>query len=174
VYAEKCPNSRGVRRALQLLGGEVLGFEDFIAKVGGKGSQTGGVLLTGNYPGAWADGALAGALSKKFTVLIDTLPSGLSTKVDVLLPGATWAEKSGTFENAGGRLQSFERAIPVLEGAKPEGQVAVDLMVVCGLAGAGSYDAAVVREQMGGAFTSEVHHPQEHEVREPDMQYVEL
>lgn len=174
VYAEKCPNSRGVRRALQLLGGEVLGVEEFIAKVGDKGSAIGGVLLTGNYPEAWTGGVLAGALSKKFTVLIDTLPNGVSAKVDVLLPGATWAEKSGTFENAGGRLQSFERAIPVLEGAKPEGQVALDLMAACGLAGPGSYDTAAVREQMGGAFTSEVHHPQGHEVREPDMQYVEL
>jgi predicted molibdopterin-dependent oxidoreductase YjgC len=46
---------------------------------------------------------------------------------NVVLPGATWAEKAGTFENWKSVLQAFEQAIPVVEMAKSEGQIALDL-----------------------------------------------
>ena len=44
------------------------------------------------------------------------------------LPGAAWVEKAGTFENADGRLQAFEQAIPTPGLAKAEGQIGLDLM----------------------------------------------
>ena len=114
------------------------------------------------------------ALSRKVIVLIDTLPGELSAKPEVLLPGATWVEKAGTFENAANRLQSFEQAIPVIELAKPEGQIALDLMAACGLAGRSIFDAAKVRAEMGGAFVTEVHHPAPEREEHADMEYVEL
>ncbi len=49
---------------------------------------------------------------------------------DIVLPGATWLEKAGTFENAKGMLQAFEQAIPVIELAKQEGQIALDLLSI--------------------------------------------
>jgi predicted molibdopterin-dependent oxidoreductase YjgC len=39
---------------------------------------------------------------------------------EVVLPGATWIEKSGTFENAKNRLQGFDRAIAPVDFAKGE------------------------------------------------------
>jgi NADH-quinone oxidoreductase subunit G len=133
VYAEKAPNARGVRRVLEAVaGGAVLSYEQLLSQA--KGGTVGALILTGNYPGAWADDELMALVNRakpegrRFVVLIDTLLSRLVDEADVVLPGATWAEKSGTFENARGMLQAFEEAIPVIELAKAEGQLALDLM----------------------------------------------
>lgn len=131
VVAEKAPNARGVRRVLSAMnGGQVpLEFNDFLRALGlGSGqSDVGAVILTGNYPSEWAPAELTRALAGKFVVLIDTLMSPLVNEADVTLPGATWAEKAGTFENWRNVLQAFEQAIPVLDLAKTEGQLALDL-----------------------------------------------
>jgi NADH-quinone oxidoreductase subunit G len=129
VYAEKAPNARGVRRVLSAFG-EVLSYDQFLAALGkGTGvSSIGGVILTGNYPTQWATDDLLTALGGKFVVLIDTLFGPLVERADIVLPGATWAEKAGTFENARNMLQAFHQAIPVIEMAKSEGQIALDLL----------------------------------------------
>ncbi len=137
----------------------VLGFEEFEQRL--AAGRFGAVILTGNYPSTWATEELLAALGKAkhkvqskfkvqtrgtqhqdsglrtqdsgpFVVLIDTLSSPLVDTADVVLPGATWVEKAGTFENARGMLQAFEQAIPVIEMAKSEGQIALDLLAVVG------------------------------------------
>jgi NADH-quinone oxidoreductase subunit G len=139
VLAEKAPNARGVRRVLEALSaggagggaGPVLAYEQFVQRV--RGSEVGAVLLTGNYPlldgQPWGGDDLIDATGggSKFRVLIDTLASRLSDSVDVLLPGATWLEKSGTFENWRNLLQAFEQAIPTVGVARAEGQIAIEL-----------------------------------------------
>lgn len=172
IHAEKCPNSRGVRRALGQLTDQVLDYDAFLQQLAGGKVQ--GVLLTGNYPSAWATPEMVSAVSGKFTVLIDTLPNDLTQRVDVLLPGATWAEKAGTFENADNRLQSFQQAIPVIEWARAEGQIALDLLAAAGEAEPARYDAERIRHEMGDAFVTDVHHPQERVEAYSDMEYVEL
>ncbi|MCC6971152.1 MAG: molybdopterin-dependent oxidoreductase, partial [Phycisphaerales bacterium] len=132
VYAEKAPNARGVRRVLGALGGTVVEFDDFLKSLGhGTGkSDIGAVLLTGNYPDAWATDALVKSLGGKFVVLIDTLMNRLVDEANVVLPGATWVEKAGSFENARGMIQPFERAIPCVGASKSEGQHAMDIGAV--------------------------------------------
>jgi len=175
ICAEKCPNSRGVRRALELLGGDVLSFEDLQTQLGDKASPIKAVIVTGNYPSAWATGDLVKAIGKKrFMVLIDTLPNELTPNADFILPSATWAEKSGTFENHQNRLQVFEQSIAVQEGARQEGQIALDLLHELGAAEPARFDAAKVREQMGGAFVTDVHLVQTEHTVESDMEYVAL
>ena len=181
IRAEKCPNSRGVRRALEMLAGDaaaVLDHTALIEKLSDKKATTAAVIVTGNYADsytdAWVDKALLTALGKKFTVLIDTLPNDLTPKADVVLPGATWAEKSGTFENADGRLQCFRQSIAALEGSRCEGQIALDLAAAFGVGEPAVYDAEKVRAQMGGAFTSDAHDVEQEVQREPDMEYVAL
>ena len=56
-------------------------------------------------------------------VVIDTLPSGTTKHADFLLPGATFAEKRGTFINVKGRLQRFNQAIAPVGQALPEWQI---------------------------------------------------
>jgi hypothetical protein len=139
VYAEKAPNARGVRRVLEALstGEKVLSYTELLAQARSPrpgSAAVAGLIITGNYPDAWADDDLMSIVNRarpegrRFVVLIDTLTSRLVDDADVVLPGATFAEKAGTFENARGDLQAFDEAIPVLEMAKTEGQVALELL----------------------------------------------
>ena len=126
IRAEKAPNARGVRRVLESLGGTVLDADGFHAALRGDASIA-GVLITGNYPSEWVTSDLVDAIDGgRFTVLIDTLPNALET--DVFLPGTTWMEKAGTFENVNGRLQSFHRAVSPARWCKSEAQIATDLL----------------------------------------------
>ncbi|MEM9166265.1 MAG: molybdopterin-dependent oxidoreductase, partial [Planctomycetota bacterium] len=130
MYAEKAPNARGVRRVLSALTTNVLDFDDACSRLGmGSGSSDiGGVILTGSYPGEWAASEFVDALSGKFVVLIDTHGLRAREAADVVIPGSTWTEKAGTFENANHLLQAFEQAIPAIEGASAEAQIALDLL----------------------------------------------
>jgi NADH-quinone oxidoreductase subunit G len=134
MYAEKAPNARGVRRVLSAFsgGGQVYSYEELLGALGkGSGkSNIGAVIVTGNYPSPWVTPDLVGALGGKFVVLMDTLMGGLVERADIVLPGATWVEKAGTFENARNMLQTFNQAIPVIEMAKSEGQLALDMLAV--------------------------------------------
>lgn len=114
-------------------------------------------------------------------MLIDTLGSSLVERAKVVLPGATWVEKAGTFENAFGLIQAFEQAIPVIEMAKAEGQIGLDLLASAKGEKAKIYDAARLRKEMAsrfptlGVFTSEVRYPVvEASKRESDMAVVEI
>ncbi|MBC7773409.1 MAG: molybdopterin-dependent oxidoreductase, partial [Pyrinomonadaceae bacterium] len=136
MYAEKCPNSRGVRRVLhaasEKTGGaaSVLAYEQFIAKI--RAADVAAVILTGNYPSDWITPELIRALEGRFVVAIDTHSSTLTERADIVLPGATWVEKAGTFQNARDILQAFEAAIPCVGGSRPEGQIAQDLLALAG------------------------------------------
>ena len=213
VLAEKCPNSRGVRRALELVAGAteaILKYEEFCTKLADKKTTITAILLTGGYPplhplppaegqaGAvsakpgvestkpqgpaapanlpWAGKELTSGLSKKFLVLLDILPGDLATRADVLLPTTSWAETAGTFENHRGLLQSFDQAIPPLEGTRPAGQIALDLLAAAGLRQPETYDAAKLRQEMGGVFATDVKPPAAARPSEPaeTMVYVEL
>ena len=130
IRAEKAPNARGVRRVLGAFGGDVFEADALASRAG----EFGAAIVTGSYASEWVTEETARAMEGLFVVAIDALPNILTERVgapggaDVVLPGATWAEKAGVFENADGRLQAFEAAIPVVAGAQTEGQIALDLM----------------------------------------------
>lgn len=170
VYAEKAPNARGVRRALGQITDNVLSFDELVSKQ----DQVSGLLITGNYPSDWATPAIAELLKGKFSVLLDTLPSGVLPLADVLLPSATWIEKAGTFENVNNRLQSFEQAISPIEFARAEGQIALDLTYTLASTPREVYDPTRTRLEMGDAFVTEVHDPPAIAQAKSDVQYVAL
>jgi NADH-quinone oxidoreductase subunit G len=172
LRAEKAPNARGVRRALEAISDEVLDYEGLMNSL----VHIRGLVLTGNYPSEWSTPELRDAVNTKdrFTVLIDTLPSQLSDDVDVILPGATWVEKSGSFENADGRQQHFEPAIPVIELAKTEGQIALDIMSVMKKLERQRYDPFKWRTEMGGPFATEMHLPEGAAQKVSGVEYVAL
>ncbi|MBL0922412.1 MAG: molybdopterin-dependent oxidoreductase, partial [Phycisphaerales bacterium] len=185
VRAEKAPNRRGVTRVLEAMGAKAMPFDDFTRQLGAGAFR--GVVLTGNYPQDWGTPALIEALDrarsgekKMFVALIDTLRSSLMDRADVVIPGATWAEKSGCFENATGRTQAFERAIRPLDGARAEGQIALDGLAALRGERPTMYDGARVRYIMGQSVPGlttmgEVERPVSlGAVRESDMAVVEL
>jgi len=99
----------------------------------------------------------------------------------VLLPSATWCEKAGTFENWRGMLQAFEAATPVHEGARPEAQIALDLLRADGRADVPAlFNAADTRRHAAGSLpelsplVSDVRTPSVSVEQNADMEVVEL
>ncbi len=179
MYAEKAPNARGVRRVLEAIFGEVHDADELLKKVArSKTIET--VLLTGNYPSDWITPQLEKAVDGRAVILIDTLANKLANSADVVIPGATWMEKSGTFENINNRLQAFERAIEPIDYCKSEAQIALDMLaILTDNAEPERFNAANVRMRMAAdhelaIFTNEVHMPAGEEPVESDMQLVEL
>ncbi len=77
-----------------------------------------------------AQHGLDSALLEKLELLvvIDTLPNPVTEAADFLLPGATFAEKRGTFINRQNRLQRLNQAIPSPGIARPEWQTLAALL----------------------------------------------
>lgn len=174
MYAEKAPNARGVKRVLAKLG-NVQDFDSFLNQAGNYNT----LLITGNYPSDWVTPELVSACTGKFTVVIDTLPTKLAASADVLIPGATWIEKAGTFENVNNRLQAFERAIDPIDYCKSESQIALDLMALKVGETPRVYNAKSVHQEMAeghgmGEFLTDIHEPTGGQAVESDMEVVEL
>ena len=179
MYAEKAPNARGVRRVLEALAKgrkvhDAAGFE-----AAAKSKAIAAAVITGNYPSEWVVPSLQSALSNVKLIVIDTLPSTLSDMAEVVLPGATWTEKSGSFENAKNRLQGFERAISSVDFAKGESQIALDLQAAHAGVKAKVFDAAHTRADMARVvglerFTTDLHAPPKPAKVAGDMVLIEI
>ena len=63
----------------------------------------------------------------EFLVLQDIFPTETSEYADVLLPGVSFAEKTGTFTNTERRVQMVREAISPLGEAKPDWQIISDV-----------------------------------------------
>ena len=180
IRAEKAPNTRGVRRVLEALAGgkpvaNAQGFESALAS--GKFAAA---IVTGNYPSDLVTPSLLKALSGLTTVVaIDTLANAVTAMASVVLPGAVWIEKAGSFENANSRLQAFEKAIDPIEHAKSEAQIALNLLGARIGKPAADYCPATTRSEMSkvaglDSMSNALHAPEHSETVESDMQMVEL
>ncbi len=120
IHAEKCPNRRGVEAILDHFQGAVIGFEELTRRVAGGEFQ--GLYLAADAIDAWIDEAASRSLRQGvgFLVLQDTTVTPLAHLADVVLAGATFAEKAGSYVNADGRLQYSEAALPPRDGALPD------------------------------------------------------
>jgi formate dehydrogenase alpha subunit len=65
--------------------------------------------------------------ASEFVVLQEILPSETAALADVLLPGAAFAEKDGTFTNTERRVQLVRRAIDAPGEARPDWQITAEL-----------------------------------------------
>jgi NADH-quinone oxidoreductase subunit G len=180
MRAEKAPNARGVKRVLEKFTSRVRDFDEMRSVVADDSVDA--IVLTGNYPSDWVTpeftSAVAGA-GDRFTVLIDTLPTAIAEHADVVLPGATWVEKAGTFENVNNRLQAFERAIDPRDYSKSEAQIALDLIARQHAGHPARFNPVETRQRMAsehglGEFVTDVHPPSTGRMVESDMQLIEL
>jgi formate dehydrogenase alpha subunit len=62
-----------------------------------------------------------------FIVLQEIFPSETEPYADVLLPGASFAEKTGTFTNTERRIQMVHKAIEPIGDARPDWQITADI-----------------------------------------------
>jgi len=70
------------------------------------------IVLGGGLPdAAWPPELLEKIKSAGLSVVIDSRRSLAAEAAGAVLVGAAWAEKSGTFINADGRVQRFDRAV---------------------------------------------------------------
>jgi NADH-quinone oxidoreductase subunit G len=120
IRAEKCPNRKGVEAILEHLQGTVIGFDEIARRI--AGGEFGGLYIASDAVDPWIDEAASRELRSRvgFLVLQDTSVTPLAHLADVVLAGATFAEKAGCYVNAAGRLQYSEAALPPREGALPD------------------------------------------------------
>lgn len=88
------------------------------------------------------------SLSKlDFLVVQEIFLSETAKLADVVLPGASFLEKSGTFTNGERRIQAVRQAVAPIGEAKSDGQIVVDIMRAMGYEQA-DYDPAVLLEEI--------------------------
>jgi predicted molibdopterin-dependent oxidoreductase YjgC len=82
----------------------------------------------------WHDAAAAEKLAGVKTLIVqDCFASPLWDRADYQIPGATFAEREGSYVNANDRLQSFQWAIRAPAGVITEGQLYWQLLKKPGL-----------------------------------------
>jgi NADH-quinone oxidoreductase subunit G len=146
IRAEKCPNRKGVEAIIGRIGGGLLNWGDFLGRV--EGEPFGAVWIAGGYPKAWHDEVAARKFAGvKTLILQDCFASPLWERADYQIPGATFAEREGSYVNANDRLQSFRWAIRPPAGVLTEGQLYWQLLKKPGL-----YRAKAVLDDVSREF----------------------
>lgn len=123
IRAEKCPNRRGVAALIEGWGQPPVGFDELLQRV--VAGEVTGVVLTGGYHQPWLTTEQVAVLSGlKLLVRTDILSQEASRECgDYLLPGAAWAEKSGSYVNHDGVIQGTQRAVRPPGDARSEGRI---------------------------------------------------
>ncbi len=140
ILKEKCPNRRGIEMLLKATGGTTLTFEQFVER--STRGEFSAAWIVGGYPKAWVDRNTA-KIAGKFELLVvqDIFENDLTAAAAIVLPACTWVEREGSFVNAAGLVQPFERAIDPPDGARRDGQYLYEIAGYHGL-----FDAERVRE----------------------------
>jgi len=132
IRAEKCPNRRGVEAVAKHFSGELIDWLVFLERA--VQGEFGGAWIAGGYKTDWNTEEDAQQLSGlDLLVVQDLFASPLLEAADYRLPGAAFAEREGSYVNAGDRLQSFPWAIRAPAGVMVEGRLYWRLMERDGL-----------------------------------------
>jgi NADH-quinone oxidoreductase subunit G len=122
IHAEKCPNRQGVSKLLSALAGEVVPWSELPTRLAAEKFDA--LWITGGYGEPWNDDALLGSVSSVPTLIVqDMFASPLWNAATYQLPGASFAEREGSYVNYQGRLQSFKWAVRPPHGVNTEAQV---------------------------------------------------
>jgi NADH-quinone oxidoreductase subunit G len=145
IHAEKCPNRRGVSAVLEHFEGKAIGYDELLKRA--ASGEFRGLFAAPYSMGPWIEEAESEALRSKlpFLVVLDTNVTPLAHRADVVLAGATFAEKAGCYVNADGRLQYSEAALPPRDGALPD----LDLLaILLNRPGGGPVDSSTVLAEL--------------------------
>jgi NADH-quinone oxidoreductase subunit G len=145
IRAEKCPNRKGVEAIVSRLGGGLLNWGDFLGQV--ESGSLGAVWLTGGYKSDWNDATVTEKFAGVKTLIVqDCFASPLWDRAEYQVPGATFAEREGSYVNVTDRLQSFRWAIRSPAGVRTEGQLYWQLLKRPGLYRASEVLSEISRE----------------------------
>jgi NADH-quinone oxidoreductase subunit G len=120
IHAEKCPNRPGVEAILKHFQGSVIDFATLSHRVAAKEFQALYVTSDAIDPAFTAADAETLRPGVEFLVVQDVWPTDLAAAADVVVSGATFAEKAGCYVNFQGRLQYSTAALPPRDGSLPD------------------------------------------------------
>ena len=142
ILAEKCPNRRVIGVVIGAAGGETPSFDEFVAKC--TDGTFSAAWIAGGYPKPWMDKKTSKFAEKlELLVVQELFDSELTAAATIVLPACAWVEREGSFVNAAGLIQTFERAIDPPDGAMRDGQYLYELAGYEGI-----YSGGGVREFM--------------------------
>ncbi len=142
IFAEKCPNRRGVEAVLAHFAKEIIGLEKLLKSVEQGDIQ--GLWIAGGYKKDWIGEETARRLEKLRLLVVQALfPSPLTRLADYQLPGGAFAEREGSYVNRADRLQTVPWAIRPPLGVRVEGGLYWEL-----LGNAGLYNARIVLDEL--------------------------
>lgn len=145
IRAEKCPNRLGVEAILKHYQGTIYPF-DAVLEAARRG-EIRVLYLTGGSPEPGWTSEHSAALEEVETVIVqDILPSPLTSVAKYVLPGATFAEKDGTFVNHAGLAQAIHRAVQPPGEARSDARIFMDLLERRGLPHAPTLRAELASE----------------------------
>lgn len=148
IHAEKCPNRRGVEFMLGHFQGEVIDFKAVLERVG-RGEFQGLYVIANPLEDGIDEHTTQGLrASTSFLAVQGTLPNPLASIADVVLAGATFAEKAGCYVNADGRIQYAEAALPPRDGSLPD----FDIFAILLGRGSGPVDSRAVLAELAQAI----------------------
>lgn len=132
IRAEKCPNRRGVEKVAAHVNGGLVTWEDLLEQF--DSAEFGAIWLSGGYKTDWIDEETAQRLAETRTVVVqDCFESPVWKRATYQLPGATFAEREGSYVNHADRLQSFTWAVRAPAGVMVEGRLYWRLLGQAGL-----------------------------------------
>jgi len=150
IHAEKCPNRHGVEAVLEHFGdgsgarGPATTWEQFLSSL--DASEITAAWVVAGYRDAWIDEATAARFDPlKLLIVHDLFDSPLWQRATFQLPGAGYAERSGSYVNYQQRLQSFKWAIRPPAGVHVEGHLFWQLLGMSGM-----YNARAVLDEVAG------------------------
>jgi NADH-quinone oxidoreductase subunit G len=148
IRAEKCPNRLGVEAILWHFTGGCLTFDDFLEELRKRGFR--GVWVSGGYKTDWNDQATAERFAGvELLIVQDMFASPLWKQATYQLPGASFAEREGSYVNVGHRLQSVRWAVRPPAGAWVEGALYWRLLNMPGM-----YNARRVLDEIATEISS--------------------
>ena len=169
IRGDKGPNGMGVRQIAAAVGLHLEEPQELLDRIAAGRLST--VVAVGGWPdspaGVEIDPATLNSLSG--LVVLDILPSAWAAAADIVLAGASFAEKDGTYTNADGAIQRFHAALSPPGTARPECDWLAALCERFGMDGHQGGPAAIL-PRLGRLFSSGPFAGISHEVLEASQQ----
>jgi NADH-quinone oxidoreductase subunit G len=147
IHAEKCPNVQGVVAILEHFQGEVIDFETLSGRAA-AGEFAALHVTSDAIDPAFADADVTNLRPKvEFLVVQDVHATPLAQAADVVLAGATFAEKAGCYVNFQGRLQYSGSTLPPRDGSLPD----LDILAILQGTGPGPIASRAVLAELAAA-----------------------
>ena len=128
IRAEKSPNARG---ATEILSGVGVDAQEIWSGI--ESGKIKALYFLGGDPGDVLTEDEMGTLDKLEFLVVQTISSSeLTRRADVVLAGASFIEKDGTFTNHAGRVQRIHRGLAPPGDAKADWEILKDFLEIMG------------------------------------------